>query len=255
MTKRNFAGILFFLAIAGLFSCQKKVTLVEKEAPPRKEKPLPPLVTVQVASENVRETPNGFVLGKLPKGARLTVLGRVGNWIQFDSRRFKEAYIWAPSVGFPYINLYNPYFYFDSLKQAFKPPSYFQEIFSQTGQVRQERNGKYELFFKDIGLGSHEETVLEVVTESQQLVEHGVTLFIQKEQNRIYKVRVDFLRPIQGYKKALKKCGTPVTEPSEKNAGHLIWPPGNLLPKLAVDLERKEWNSNLFSSIWYILRP
>jgi len=67
------------------------------------------------------------------------------------------------------------------------------------------------------------------------------------------KVKVDYFKPIKGYENALKKSELPVIEPPEENSGHLIWLAGQLLPGLTVDLERKEWDSKMFSSIWYIL--
>ncbi|MGH1365408.1 MAG: hypothetical protein ACRBF0_17735 [Calditrichia bacterium] len=210
-------------------------------------------VMVQVNSENVRALPNGKRLGSLRKNAEITVLRRVGNWVQFSNKRFKEAYIWAPSVGYEALNLYGPNFYLDQKKEKFKSVEFFQNIFSQQGSKRQETSGSYELFFKDIGLGSHEVIVLDVVTESQQKVEHGITLFIDKLKNKVNRVRVDFFKPVNGYKAGLKKCELTTQEPSENNSGHVIWNSGTLLTNISVDLERKEWDSKYFSSVWYIL--
>ena len=211
------------------------------------------ILTVQVKTENVREWPNGPKLGKLFKGEQIKVLKRVGNWVQFTHEDFDKAYIWAPSVGYTYRNLYSPYFYFDSTTKAFRDVEYFKTFFSKRGQRRQEMNSSYELFFKDIGLGSHESVILDVVSTTQQVVEHGITLFIDKKTGRIEKVRVDYLRPVNGYRKALKKSGLPVKKPGQTDGGHLVWPAGDLVDGLIVDLERKEWDSEWFSSIWYIL--
>jgi hypothetical protein len=212
-------------------------------------------LTVQVKEENIRRVPNGKILGKLYKDDAIRVTKRVGNWVQFANKRYKDAYIWAPSVGYAYENLYSPFFYYDTTQKAFHDITFFENIFSQTGQRRQETITFYELFFKNLGLGSHESVVLDVVTESQQVVEHGITLFINKARETVEKVRVDYFKPIRGYENALKKSELPGKEPTTENSGHLIWEPGKngLLPYLTVDLERKEWHSKLFSSIWYIL--
>jgi hypothetical protein len=212
-------------------------------------------LTVKVRDENVRQVPNGKVLGKLRNGDAIRVVKRVGNWIQFTNNQYKNAYIWAPSVGYTYENLYSPFFYYDTTQKVFHDINFFETMFSQKGQRRQETNTSYELFFKNLGLGSHESTVLEVVTESQQVVEHGITLFIHKTTETVEKVRVDYFQAIQGYENALKKSELPIKEPTTENSGHLIWKAGEngLLSYLIVDLERKEWDSRLFSSIWYIL--
>lgn len=211
------------------------------------------ILTVQVKSENVRREPNGKKLGQLRNGDEIEVIKRLGNWIQFSNKKFKEAYIWAPSVGYPYENLYSPFFYYDSTQKLFRDVTFFQNIFSQKGQRRQETASTYELFFKNLGLGSHESVVLDVATESQQVVEHGVTLFVNRADEKVTKVKVDYFKPIKGYENALRKSELPVIEPPDENSGHLIWLAGQLLPGLTIDLERKEWDSKLFSSIWYIL--
>ena len=128
-----------------------------------------------------------------------------------------------------------------------------KNVLAQRGQVRQETSTNYELFFKDTGLGSHEETVLDVVATNEQVVEHGITLFINKEKNRVEKVRVDFFRPVKGYQAALKKGEMTASNPGDAGSGHIIWAAGDLLNNLIVDLERKEWESNYFSSVWYVL--
>lgn len=258
----------YSLLFACIFSCFAFLTCAPKTAgvdqstktvtPPAVEEELVPLtdngkvLQVQVKSENIRAKPNGTRLGQLKKGNPITVIKRVGNWIYFKNNKYDGAYIWAPSVGYTYENLYSPFFYYDTTRNQFYDVSYFQTIFSQKGQRRQDIPSAYELFFKDIGLGSHEAVILDVVVESQQVVEHGITLYINPETDKIEKVRVDYYRPVDGYKTALKKSELPVKDPVASNNSHLIWPAGTLLPRLTVDLERKEWDSKQLSSIWYI---
>lgn len=243
-----------------LISCTSKTVKTEGDMQTMEEAEeivLPPdagkILTVQVKSENVRREPNGKKLGQLRNGDEIKVIKRLGNWIQFSNEKYKGAYIWAPSVGYAYENLYSPFFYYDSTQKLFREMSYFQSIFSQKGQRREETTSNYELFFKNLGLGSHESVVLNVVTESKQVVEHGVTFFVNKSDEKVTKVKVDYFKAVEGYENALKKSELPVVEPPEENSGHLIWMAGQLLPGLTVDLERKEWDSKLFSSIWYIL--
>ncbi|RMF62090.1 MAG: hypothetical protein D6748_00250 [Calditrichaeota bacterium] len=257
MMKIKFFVLLFFSIY--LISCvsQSLQTVPPETKVPEEEKLIDTdagkILTVEVAKENVRDIPNGKVLGKLFKGEKIRVVRRVGNWIQFTHEDFGTAYIWAPSVGYTYQNLYSPYFYFDTTTGEFRDIEYFQNFFSKTGQRRQDMGNSYEVFFKDIGLGSHESTILDVVTETEQVVEHGITLFINKKTGKIEKVRVDYFKPVKGYETALKKSELPILAPSRSDSGHLIWKEGVLVKGLIIDLERKEWDSDWFSSIWYIL--
>ncbi|MEL6823510.1 MAG: hypothetical protein AAFP70_17260 [Calditrichota bacterium] len=248
--KLQFSMLLLIIAMLG---CQPSAVKETTDTPETLTTDAGKPAMVQVRSENVRALPNGKRLGSLRMNSEITVLRRVGNWVQFTNDRFKEAYIWAPSVGYETLNLYGSDFYLDQKKDSFKSVKYFQNIFSQDGIRRQETSGSYELFFKDIGLGSHEVVVLDVVTESQQKVDHGITLFIDKPANEVRKVRVDYFKPVNGYQAALKKSELSVQEPSENNSGHIIWNAGTILQDISVDLERKEWDSKYFSSVWYIL--
>ena len=94
--------------------------------------------------------------------------------------------------------------------------------------------------------------VIEVVTEQKSTVNNGVTVFVNDSTGNIFKVKVDFYQPIEGLKNALKKCELPNLVASENNEGHVIWSNGQFNKSLIVDMERKEWKSNLFTSIWFI---
>lgn len=245
------AIIISFISLFMLITCQKEIRRPSEKHKTEFLSAVGHTAKLIVQHENVREEPNGKVLGSLRKGDQVIISGRIGNWLQFNSPQFAEAYIWAPSLGFPYINAYNPFFYYDSTKSSFYPIKYFQTIFAQNGEKQNETSESYEIFFDDIGFGSHQETVLEVVNESKEIVPHGIILYVKNPTSEIQKVRVDFFSPVKGYKSALKKCDLPVSDIIDQTGGHMIWPKGTLLQDLTVDLERKVWESNFFSSVWY----
>jgi len=249
-------AVLLLAGLIWLSSCSHKTTKISPAptpapAPAEKEIAIADTAIVQVRSENVREQPNGKIIGKVRRGTPLLILRRVGNWVEFSGAKFDEVFIWAPSLGYKYLNLYSPDFYLNSSKTGFRPVSYFRKIFSEKGQVRDKSASDYELFFKNIGLGRHEETVLDVVNSSRQIVDHGLALYVDNQQQTVKKVRIDFFRPVRGYVRALKKCGLPIVKPQRTSGGHLIWAKGMLLPGLKVDMERKDWGSSLISSVWY----
>jgi hypothetical protein len=234
-----------------LLACQKEIRKPSEKYKTEFLAAIGDTAKVTVKHENVRKEPNGQILGTLKKAEQIIISGRIGNWLQFNSPRYRETYIWAPSLGFPYLNAYSPFFYYDSIKSSFYPINYFQTIFAQEGEKQNETSESYEIFFEDIGFGSHQETVLELMNESKEVVRHGIILYVKNPTNEIQKVRVDFFSPVNGYQSALKKCDIPAPDIVEQNGGHLIWPEGTLLRDLTVDLERKVWESNLFSSVWY----
>ena len=54
-------------------------------------------------------------------------------------------------------------------------------------------------------VGSHETTVLNVVEASDEIVAHGVTLFVERNSERITKIKVNYYQPMDGIENALAK--------------------------------------------------
>jgi hypothetical protein len=68
----------------------------------------PPVVTpetpsritqVTVASENLRDGPNGKIIGKVKKGDSLAILDEKGNWLNIQLEDGTTAWIWKPSTS------------------------------------------------------------------------------------------------------------------------------------------------------------
>ncbi len=241
-----------------LFSCQPKTTRTvqtTREPAPIEIPTLPKHAVVTAEKENVRDEPNGQIWGQLRRGQRIEVERRQGNWILFNNEKYDSMFVWGPSVGFPYLNLYSPGVYFSIAYHRFFPLIYFQTIFGSDGEVIQETDSTYQLFFGDLGLGSHQETVMEVTTTTTEQIQHGVTFLISKKDSLIERVCVDFPRPVQGINKALKKCHLPEKAPTFQDDARVRWENGSIFPGLTVELERQEWRSEAFSRICFYPTP
>ncbi len=258
-------NIVKTIGIAGLLvtlflSCQPKTTRVHPTPPKRQAAPieipeLPRYATVTAEKENVRDEPNGQVWGQLHRGQKIEVERRVGNWILFNTDIYDSMFVWGPSVGFPYLNLYSPGVYYSIAYHRFFPLKYFQVIFGSDGQVVNQTDSTFTLFFGNLGLGSHQETVMEVVQSKTEQVKHGVTFWLSKRDSLIERVCVDFFRPVKGRKKALKQCNLPDREPTYQDDGRLRWENGSLFPGLTIELDRKEWKSEQFNRICFYPSP
>jgi len=241
----------FLLILSIILACQPRVT---------KEKPVfvspkivtPKMALIAVEAENARKSPNGDIMGQLLKGDTLYIIKRQGNWLFTNSEFFDSVYIWAPSAGLAYLNLYNPLVYYDSSHAEFYSLNYFQELFGNPGQQKSVSGEDSVIIFDEIGLGSHQDIVVEVVQEKIETVVHGITLYLRKPRNTVYQIKIDFYQPVRGARDALKKCGLPYRKPSVEEGGHLIWNRDELLPGVKIDLERKEWKSDWFSAVWII---
>lgn len=222
----------------------------EKQALKKPEIPdLPDSVLMQNEGENVRQSPNGRILGQLYMDERIFIDGRVGNWLLFHNEWFDSAYVWAPSAGMECINLYSPITYYDTTTRQFYPVEYIQDLLGVEGRAMNETAHEYQLVFSGLGLGSHQTVVMGVGERHSEMVKHNITLFIDKSGQKIFRVGVDFFQPVEGVKSALEKCDLTYTPPSEVNEGHVIWWNGNLVPGLVIDLERKNWKSELLRRV------
>jgi len=69
--------------------------------PPEPKTPEPSLRTtkVTVTSENLREKPQGKIVGKVNKGTTLVILEEVGNWLRVRLEDGREAWIWKASTS------------------------------------------------------------------------------------------------------------------------------------------------------------
>jgi hypothetical protein len=241
--------IAFFIFLILFLGCQPKVGKKDK-LPSVPVLKTPQVAVLQVESENVRLTPNGEKIGQLLMGDSLNIIKRQGNWLYFYNDFFDSSYIWAPSAGIDYINIYNPLSYFDPIAGQFYPVSYFRSLFGNPGEQKNPSSGKSEIFFGKLGLGSHEDLVIEVVNAQTVTNTHGITLFTDRPENSIYKIKIDFFKPIKGMDNALEKCGLYTAPPDLQNGGHVFWNAGTIIPNLRIDLERREWESEWFSGLW-----
>ena len=98
---------------------------------------------VVASRENVREYPNGPIIGEVRRGEEVTIITPRGNWFHCGINDSLEGYIWAPSLGFEKLSFINAQTYFrgsnhdliplDSLIQRLGPPS---EIIQETVHYR-----------------------------------------------------------------------------------------------------------------------
>ena len=148
---KNF-GLAAVCLLLGFWACNPQTAKVTTEAIPDKDVEIATdagkIVTVAATAENVRKKPNGEKIGSVRKGQQLTVIKKVGNWVKFENEKFDAGYIWAPSVGYNYKNIYNPFFFYDSTRSAFHSVDFFQKAFSQRGQKRQETSSSCEIFLR-----------------------------------------------------------------------------------------------------------
>lgn len=238
-------NLLILLAglLVGLIGCTPKT--VKKEPDIFIKKQYPEMRTMVVANENIREEPNGYIIGKLKKGDSVLVLNKSGNWIVYDYYPDEKGYVWAPSLGYSYINLYNPYTYIDSVKQQFKSINYINYIMGQVPDTIQTIGSLSHLEYKNLGLGKRVEEVMEVVKVKKQVVEKTVKVWYDESKKKITEIQIDLYNPVKGKKAALKSAGVnKYFKIFEESKSRIVFQLNRTGKPFYLVLKRKQWKSN-----------
>ena len=218
----------------------KKETIAVKKYYPEKR-------VLTVKKENIRDMPNGYVIGELKKGDPVLVLNKMANWIVYDYYPDEKGYVWAPSLGYVYLNLYSPFTYIDSDKQKFINIEHLNFLLGQTPDVIQSSGNLSHLKYSGLGLGKRVEEVMEVVKVKKQVVEKTVMAWFDKSKNNITEIQVDLFHPVSGKNAAIKKAGIKdnykIVEDSDSRI--VVQLTGFSKPFFLV-LKRKEWKSDQF---------
>jgi hypothetical protein len=244
---------LILIILTLLIACQKKV-LKQPPAPVVPQiAPVPSKAVITQKVEKVRFSPNGQILGRVFKGDTIYIEKRMVNWLRFHNSEFDSSFVWAPAAGFEYINLFNPLTYYDTTSQKFYPLSYFQKLFGYKGEEDSLSASEREIFFSsNLGLGSHEDIIMDVTTEKVEKIKHGIAFYQSIPSGIITRIRIDFYQPIEGIRRALKKCGLPDRPFSSDDPSQVVWKAGIQFNGLEIKLEKKEWKSKRFSALQFI---
>ncbi len=212
----------------------------------------PEVRTVTVNKENIREEPNGYVIGELHKGEKVTVLRKMGNWIEYQYYPDEKGYVWAPSLGYEYINLYSPATYIDTTAGKFYSLNYLNSLFGQQPDTLDKTGAIMHLEYKDLGLGKRVEEIMEVATVKKVTVEKTVKVWYNARDKTITEVQSDLFKPVKGVKAALKRAGvTGKVQTVENNDSRVVIKLPYKKRPFYLILKRKEWGSDHF--IGYVI--
>ncbi len=115
---------------------------------PPPPKPPPEIPTVQVSAdvtadvvvpqENIREYPNGPVIGKVQGGNTVKIISPKGNWMHCNVGDTLEGWIWAPSLGFPKFSFLDVQTYFPGANHHLIPYHDLEQRLGMPSKITQE---------------------------------------------------------------------------------------------------------------------
>jgi hypothetical protein len=196
--------------------------------------------------ENIREIPNGEIIGETRKGEKFKLIGRYGNWVRVRNADFKDGYIWAPSFGYRHIDLYKLSTWYDTHEKAFYALSQYQNILGKaSGKV--DYFGNIRLVYDMLGLGFEEVITMDMSgKETVEKKAKGVGLVIS-EASIVFEISIEFKNALTNYQQLEEKLKIALGQPTSIDQSQVVWENKYGLSK--VRLLRKEFDSPQFGQV------
>jgi hypothetical protein len=195
---------------------------------------------VVVASENVRQYPNGPIIGKIISGVEVTVVAPRGNWMLCNYSDSLEGWIWAPSLGFEQLDFFQIQTYFRSPDYQLIPVVTMTERLGLPSRVVQESPHYQRLVYDNSFRNDHFPYGTRDFKQLELVVVHPGGL--------IAEVHIDLGKKEAAQSEMLLLLGLANTRPNKSGFQKVVW--DNAYPGLGrVVLERFQGSFTSFSWI------
>jgi hypothetical protein len=217
---------ILLLAFVILFACVPQPKVLEQNTIAVSElQPYPDFVAVEKAidiQENVRENPNGEVLGKSMLGEKFTLLERRANWLKVSNPDFPEGYIWGPSLGYPVVDLFALNTWYDRNTQAFFRFSQYRNFLGKESRIT-DYFGSRRYIFADIGLGDVTDVTLDLQGQAQtQLRSRSVDIVVEAS-GLVKEIHVEFQKSQENWRDVAALLGIEVRQPDVNDETMMAW--------------------------------
>ena len=246
MLKKMFVGSILLI----LFSCgiQKKgdsdnvYSVSDKEPYPSYQN----LVMEILAKENIREWPNGEIIGETKKNEKFTIVERRGNWLKVKNEDFSDAYIWAPSFLLAKIDFYALSTWYDLEEEQFFSVRQFNNLLGNDPQIA-DHFGLERLNFYDIGLGEEKTIEMDQAGKSKEIFQKkGIAIILSKNGNPA-EVLLDLKKPLTDFRKMSELLQIELNEPDIVDQSQIVW--NNAFGLKEIVLLREEFNTEKYNQI------
>ena len=241
------ASIVFIPAL--IFSCtqgKKSTKQIYEISQKNLYKAIKDTSVIITKEENVREVPNGEILGKTMKNERFDIVDKRINWVKIKNDDFPVGYIWAPSLGFEKINAYALNTWFDQEVKGFYQ---LQQYLNLMGNPSEETDffGLERMNFFNVGFGREKEIMMDQEGKSQELTKlKGVGLVLY-ENRAVKEIHLDLRKELNSYKEVQALMDVELGTPNEVEATHVSWFNQFGIPE--IQLNRTEFEKDKFNQL------
>ncbi|MFH2029984.1 MAG: hypothetical protein ABIJ40_05065 [Bacteroidota bacterium] len=164
-------------------------------------------LTIIVDIENVKQSINGEIIGQIKKGTKIFLIERKGNWVNFSSANFNNAWIWAPSVGCKEINLCSANLYFEGENRNCKNIDYFVDIFGKPSSISKPGKDYKDLTYENLGDPKIK----------------SITVSFNTNTGMVTEIFINFKNPINGLRTILSLAELPLYQPNVESLAAAEW--------------------------------
>jgi len=199
-----------------------------------------------LVKENVREWPNGEIIGETKKNEKFTIVERKGNWLKVENEDFSDGYIWAPSFLILKIDLYALSTWYDLEEERFFSVKQFNNLLGSDPQIA-DHFGLERLNFYDIGLGEEKTIEMDQTGKSEEILQKRGFAIILGNSGNVAEVLLDLKKPLTDFRKLSELLQIELNEPDIVDQTQIVW--NNAFGLKEIVLLREEFNTEKYNQI------
>ena len=196
--------------------------------------------------ENVREVPNGEIIGKTMRNERFEIKEKRMNWLNIKNADFPSGYIWASSMGFDKIDIYSLSTWYDiDVKGFYRLDQYLNLLGSPSEKVKY--FGQDRLNFYNIGFGFEKEIVMDQDGKSEAIIRQKGVGIVLSENKIVKEIHLDLRNELDNYKEIEKLMKIKLGEPEKVDDTRVAWLNRVGIPE--IQLTRTEFKAQKFRQL------
>lgn len=196
--------------------------------------------------ENIRDIPNGEIIGKTMKNEKFKLVGRRGNWVCVQNRDFPKGFIYGPSLGYNKINMFALSTWYDTQASGFYDLQQYINFLGQAKEISEYFNLK-KYSFIDLGFGFSNEVIMDQNGKAETRRKSKGVYIIVNDDGFVREIHIDLKDNINDISDAKNLLKVNLAKPSTSDNTHVAWQDKFGLSK--IQLLRSEFGSDSFNQI------
>lgn len=196
--------------------------------------------------ENIRDIPNGEIIGKTMKNEKFKLIGRRGNWVIVQNRDFPKGFIYGPSLGYNKINMFALSTWYDTQALGFYTLQQYIYFLGKSAEISEYFNLK-KYSFIDLGFGFSNEVIMDQNGKAETKKKSKGVYIIVNDDSFVREIHIDLKDKINHISDAESLLKVNLGKPSTNDNTHVEWQ--NMFGLSKIQLLRSEFEADSFNQI------